>query len=93
MASTTSFPADIVPQAPEDALFGLARAYRADNSPLKVDLVCLRDFPLTLCYLEIVPMPIAMLIASAVTVTRQLPRCKHGCDVGGNQPTNRPTLY
>ncbi|KAK6448403.1 putative aspartate aminotransferase [Trichoderma asperellum] len=38
MAFTTSFPADTVPQAPEDPLFGLARAYRADNSPLKVDL-------------------------------------------------------
>lgn len=50
MASTTSFPADTVPQAPEDALFGLARAYRADNSPLKVDLVCLRGFLFPLCY-------------------------------------------
>lgn len=40
MASTTSFPAETVPQAPEDALFGLARAYKADTSPLKVDLVC-----------------------------------------------------
>lgn len=39
MASTTSFPADVVPQAPEDALFGLMRAYRADESPNKVDLV------------------------------------------------------
>lgn len=39
MTSITSFPADTVPQAPEDALFGLARAYRADTSPLKVDLV------------------------------------------------------
>lgn len=38
MAFTTSFPADTVPQAPEDALFGLARAYKADQSPLKVDL-------------------------------------------------------
>ncbi|PNY25006.1 Aspartate aminotransferase [Tolypocladium capitatum] len=38
MASATSFPADAVPQAPEDALFGLARAYRADASDLKVDL-------------------------------------------------------
>ncbi|KAK2591977.1 Aspartate aminotransferase, cytoplasmic [Conoideocrella luteorostrata] len=38
MASTTSFPADAVPQAPEDALFGLARAYKADTSSLKVDL-------------------------------------------------------
>lgn len=38
MASTTSFPAETVPQAPEDPLFGLARAYKADNSPLKVDL-------------------------------------------------------
>lgn len=40
MASTTSFPADVVPQAPEDPLFGLMRAYRADESPDKVDLVC-----------------------------------------------------
>lgn len=39
MASTTNFPADIVPQAPEDALFGLARAYKADESTSKVDLV------------------------------------------------------
>ncbi|KAJ4220564.1 Aspartate aminotransferase, cytoplasmic [Fusarium solani] len=38
MASTTNFPADIVPQAPEDALFGLARAYKADESTSKVDL-------------------------------------------------------
>ena len=39
MASVTSFPAATVPQAPEDALFGLARAYKADTSDLKVDLV------------------------------------------------------
>lgn len=46
MASVSSFPADTVPQAPEDALFGLARAYKADESPLKVDLVCdLTVFP------------------------------------------------
>jgi aspartate aminotransferase len=38
MASTTNFPADVVPQAPEDALFGLMRAFRADESPDKVDL-------------------------------------------------------
>ncbi|KAG5927508.1 hypothetical protein E4U42_002151 [Claviceps africana] len=38
MASATNFPADSVPQAPEDALFGLARAYKADSSPIKVDL-------------------------------------------------------
>ncbi|UNI21670.1 Aspartate transaminase [Purpureocillium takamizusanense] len=38
MASATSFPADTVPQAPEDALFGLARAYKADTNPQKVDL-------------------------------------------------------
>lgn len=44
MASTTSFPAETVPQAPEDPLFGLARAYKADNSPLKVDLVCRKQF-------------------------------------------------
>ncbi|CAN8101804.1 unnamed protein product [Discula destructiva] len=36
--SATSFPAEAVPQAPEDALFGLAAAYRADSSPDKVDL-------------------------------------------------------
>ncbi|KAK3943257.1 aspartate aminotransferase, cytoplasmic [Diplogelasinospora grovesii] len=36
--STTSFPAEAVPQAPEDPLFGLMRAYRADESPDKVDL-------------------------------------------------------
>lgn len=60
MAFTTSFPADTVPQAPEDPLFGLARAYRADNSPLKVDLVCLRHFPLPLCCLERFAMPICL---------------------------------
>lgn len=37
--STTNFPADTVPQAPEDPLFGLMAAYRADQSPDKVDLV------------------------------------------------------
>lgn len=36
---TTSFPAESVPQAPEDPLFGLAAAYRADTSPDKIDLV------------------------------------------------------
>ncbi|KAK4227431.1 aspartate aminotransferase, cytoplasmic [Podospora fimiseda] len=36
--SVTSFPPDAVPQAPEDPLFGLARAYKADDSPNKVDL-------------------------------------------------------
>ena len=35
----TSFPAEAVPQAPEDPLFGLMAAYRADTSPDKVDLV------------------------------------------------------
>ncbi|KAG8425256.1 Aspartate aminotransferase, cytoplasmic [Metarhizium acridum] len=38
MAFATSFPADAVPQAPEDPLFGLARAYKADQSSRKVDL-------------------------------------------------------
>lgn len=38
-AVPTNFPAEIVPQAPEDALFGLMRAYKADDSPNKVDLV------------------------------------------------------
>lgn len=35
---TTSFPADAVPQAPEDPLFGLMAAYRADTFDKKVDL-------------------------------------------------------
>lgn len=39
MASATNFPADVVPQAPEDPLFGLMRAFRADESKDKVDLV------------------------------------------------------
>ncbi|KAH7328289.1 putative aspartate aminotransferase [Stachybotrys elegans] len=38
MASATSFPADVVPKAPEDPLYGLISAYKADNSPVKVDL-------------------------------------------------------
>ncbi|EAQ88422.1 aspartate aminotransferase, cytoplasmic [Chaetomium globosum CBS 148.51] len=37
-SSITSFPAEAVPQAPEDPLFGLMRAYKADTSPDKVDL-------------------------------------------------------
>lgn len=36
--STTSFPADVVPQAPEDPLFGLARAFKADDDKNKIDL-------------------------------------------------------
>jgi aspartate aminotransferase, cytoplasmic len=36
---TTSFPSEAVPQAPEDPLFGLSRAYKADESKDKVDLV------------------------------------------------------
>ncbi|KAL8408041.1 hypothetical protein RB594_006734 [Gaeumannomyces avenae] len=36
--SASSFTAALVPQAPEDPLFGLMRAYRADQSPNKVDL-------------------------------------------------------
>lgn len=38
-AVATSFPADVVPQAPEDPLFGLMRAYKADQSKDKIDLV------------------------------------------------------
>lgn len=34
----TSFPPDAVPQAPEDPLFGLMAAYRADTFDKKVDL-------------------------------------------------------
>lgn len=36
--SSTSFPEDVVPQAPEDPLFGLMAAYRADTFDQKVDL-------------------------------------------------------
>ncbi|KAF2437896.1 aspartate aminotransferase [Karstenula rhodostoma CBS 690.94] len=36
--TTTSFNADVVPQAPEDALFGLMAAFRRDEDPNKVDL-------------------------------------------------------
>ncbi|CAJ2501847.1 Uu.00g047000.m01.CDS01 [Anthostomella pinea] len=36
--SATSFSAEVVPQAPEDPLFGLMAAYRADQDPKKVDL-------------------------------------------------------
>ncbi|KAF2475627.1 aspartate aminotransferase [Lindgomyces ingoldianus] len=34
----TSFNADVVPQAPEDPLFGLMAAFRRDEDPKKVDL-------------------------------------------------------
>lgn len=34
----TVFTADVVAQAPEDPLFGLMAAYRADTDPNKVDL-------------------------------------------------------
>ncbi|KAK4935253.1 hypothetical protein LTR28_010407 [Elasticomyces elasticus] len=37
-SSTSAFSADVVPQAPEDPLFGLMAAYRADNDKNKVDL-------------------------------------------------------
>lgn len=39
MPSATNFAADIVPQAPEDPLFGLMAAFKADQDPSKVDLV------------------------------------------------------
>lgn len=35
---TTAFTAEVVPQAPEDPLFGLMAAYRKDTSDNKVDL-------------------------------------------------------
>ncbi|KAF2725935.1 PLP-dependent transferase [Polychaeton citri CBS 116435] len=37
-ASKSAFAADVVPQAPEDPLFGLMAAFRADKDPKKVDL-------------------------------------------------------
>ena len=36
--STTKFPENVVPQAPEDPLFGLMAAFRRDSSEKKVDL-------------------------------------------------------
>lgn len=36
--AATSFNADVVPQAPEDPLFGLMAAFRRDEDPKKVDL-------------------------------------------------------
>lgn len=36
--ATTAFDASVVPQAPEDALFGLMAAYRRDTDSNKVDL-------------------------------------------------------
>jgi aspartate aminotransferase len=37
-STPTSFSAEAVPQAPEDPLFGLMAAYRADSFDKKVDL-------------------------------------------------------
>ena len=37
-ANTSVFPASVVPLAPEDPLFGLMAAYRADGFREKVDL-------------------------------------------------------
>ncbi|KAI2641221.1 PLP-dependent transferase [Xylaria nigripes] len=36
--SASSFSAEVVPQAPEDPLFGLVRAFKADEYPSKVDV-------------------------------------------------------
>lgn len=36
--AATSFSADVVPQAPEDPLFGLMAAFRRDQDANKVDL-------------------------------------------------------
>ena len=38
ISNTTSFTQDVVPQAPEDPLFGLMAAYRRDTDSKKVDL-------------------------------------------------------
>lgn len=37
-AAGSAFNADVVPQAPEDPMFGLMAAYRRDTDPKKVDL-------------------------------------------------------
>jgi aspartate/tyrosine/aromatic aminotransferase len=36
--AATAFDANVVPQAPEDPLFGLMAAFRRDEDPKKVDL-------------------------------------------------------
>jgi aspartate aminotransferase len=36
--AATAFDANVVPQAPEDPLFGLMAAFRRDEDPNKVDL-------------------------------------------------------
>ena len=36
--AATAFDANVVPQAPEDPLFGLMAAFRRDTDPKKVDL-------------------------------------------------------
>ena len=36
--NASAFAANVVPQAPEDPLFGLMAAYRRDTDPNKVDL-------------------------------------------------------
>lgn len=36
--AVSAFSVDVVPQAPEDPLFGLMAAYRKDSDPKKVDL-------------------------------------------------------
>ncbi|KAF4126700.1 aspartate aminotransferase, cytoplasmic [Geosmithia morbida] len=38
VSTVTNFPADTVPQAPEDPLFGLMRVFKADTDPNKIDL-------------------------------------------------------
>lgn len=38
ISNATSFTQDVVPQAPEDPLFGLMAAYRRDTDSKKVDL-------------------------------------------------------
>ncbi len=37
-ATETAFGPEVVPQGPEDAMFGLMAAYRRDENPKKVDL-------------------------------------------------------
>jgi aspartate aminotransferase, cytoplasmic len=37
-SNATAFGSDVVPQAPEDPMFGLMAAYRRDTDPKKVDL-------------------------------------------------------
>lgn len=72
--ATTNFPAEAVPKAPEDPLFGLMAAYRADTSPDKVDLVGRHPLPIMTSSLLMEPEPTNIVFLGNWSVSRQ--QCK-----------------